>query len=43
MTGPRSAQKASFPVDVEGGKSYSWCACGMSNNQPFCNGTHNLL
>jgi CDGSH-type Zn-finger protein len=27
-------------VDVESGKSYYWCACGRSANQPFCDGSH---
>ena len=22
------------------GKSYFWCACGRSRNQPFCDGSH---
>ncbi len=29
-----------FPVEVEAGKSYYWCACGRSKNQPFCDGSH---
>ena len=37
---PRIAQKAPFPIDVEDGKSYFWCACGKSQNQPFCDGSH---
>jgi CDGSH iron-sulfur domain-containing protein 3 len=27
-------------VDVEAGKTYFWCACGKSKNQPFCDGSH---
>jgi CDGSH-type Zn-finger protein len=27
-------------VTLEAGKDYWWCACGMSKNQPFCDGTH---
>jgi CDGSH iron-sulfur domain-containing protein 3 len=34
------AQKAPFKVDVEAGKAYFWCACGRSQNQPFCDGSH---
>ncbi len=34
------AQKAPYPVDVEAGKKYFWCACGRSNAQPFCDGSH---
>ena len=37
---PIIAQKAPFPVDVSEGKSYFWCACGKSANQPFCDGSH---
>jgi len=22
------------------GKTYAWCACGKSTNQPWCNGFH---
>jgi CDGSH-type Zn-finger protein len=25
---------------LEEGKQYAWCACGMSENQPWCNGSH---
>jgi CDGSH-type Zn-finger protein len=25
---------------VEAGKSYWWCSCGKSANQPFCDGSH---
>lgn len=34
------AQKAPYAVDVEEGKSYFWCSCGQSSNQPFCDGSH---
>lgn len=27
-------------VLVEAGKSYFWCACGRSQSQPFCDGSH---
>ncbi len=27
-------------VDVEAGKRYSWCTCGLSEKQPFCDGKH---
>jgi len=37
---PQIAQKAPFPVEVEEGKNYFWCACGQSKNQPFCDGSH---
>ena len=40
MSEPVIAQKSPFPVEVEEGKNYFWCACGKSSNQPFCDGSH---
>jgi CDGSH-type Zn-finger protein len=40
MADPIPAQKAPFPVKVEAGRKYFWCACGRSTNQPFCDGSH---
>ena len=40
MTEPTIAQRGPYAVELESGKSYSWCACGMSANQPFCDGSH---
>ena len=40
MTQPIRAANSPFPVNVEAGKDYWWCACGGSKNQPFCDGTH---
>ena len=40
MSDATIAQKAPYPVAVEAGKSYFWCACGKSANQPFCDGSH---
>ena len=37
---PKIAQTAPFAVEVEAGKSYFWCACGLSSKQPFCDGSH---
>ena len=37
---PKVAQKSPYPVEVEAGKSYFWCSCGQSSNQPFCDGSH---
>lgn len=39
-TVPVVAQKAPFQVAVEAGKDYWWCACGRSQSQPFCDGSH---
>ncbi|MFZ8887084.1 MAG: CDGSH iron-sulfur domain-containing protein [Steroidobacteraceae bacterium] len=40
MTTPKIAQKAPYVVDVEEGKTYYWCSCGLSAKQPFCDGSH---
>lgn len=37
---PKIAQKGPFVVELEAGKEYYWCACGLSATQPFCNGAH---
>ena len=37
---PVIAQRGPYNVEVEAGKSYWWCACGKSSNQPFCDGSH---
>ncbi len=37
---PNIAAKHSFKVDVEAGKKYSWCTCGMTKTVPFCDGAH---
>ncbi len=40
MSEPVVPQKAPYRVEVEAGKTYWWCACGRSANQPFCDGSH---
>jgi CDGSH-type Zn-finger protein len=40
MSTANIAQKGPYPVTVEAGKSYFWCACGKSAQQPFCDGSH---
>jgi len=40
MSKPDIAQKSPYPIDVEAGKNYFWCACGKSSKQPFCDGSH---
>ncbi|MBT8119932.1 MAG: CDGSH iron-sulfur domain-containing protein [Gammaproteobacteria bacterium] len=34
------ARKGPYGVVVEKGKTYNWCACGLSKSQPFCDGSH---
>jgi CDGSH iron-sulfur domain-containing protein 3 len=29
-----------FAVDVESGKTYFWCSCGKTANEPLCDGSH---
>ena len=40
MADPTIAQKSPYGADVEEGKTYFWCSCGKSANQPFCDGSH---
>ncbi len=35
-----TSKKPYFKVMIEPGKKYLWCACGESQNQPFCDGSH---
>jgi CDGSH-type Zn-finger protein len=34
------AQKGPYQVELKAGETYFWCACGRSQNQPFCDGSH---
>ena len=36
---PKIAQKGPYVQEMAPGK-YAWCACGRSENQPFCDGSH---
>jgi CDGSH-type Zn-finger protein len=40
MSTPEVPRKGPYPIDVEAGKTYFWCSCGRSANQPFCDGSH---
>ena len=40
MGNPSTPQKSPYKVKVEKGKTYFWCACGISQKQPFCDGSH---
>ncbi|NEO87471.1 MAG: CDGSH iron-sulfur domain-containing protein [Spirulina sp. SIO3F2] len=39
MTEPKIVDKKPTVMTLEPGK-YFWCSCGLSENQPFCNGAH---
>lgn len=34
------AGNAPVKVEVKKDEIYTWCACGRSANQPFCDGSH---
>lgn len=40
MDKPVIAQPVAIMVEVEEGETYWWCACGRSQNQPYCDGSH---
>ncbi len=37
---PKVAAAHPVSVNVEKGKIYAWCTCGLSAKQPFCDGQH---
>jgi CDGSH-type Zn-finger protein len=37
---PKVFARHSIKVEVEKGKTYFWCSCGLSKNQPFCDSSH---
>jgi CDGSH-type Zn-finger protein len=39
MTEPKIPQKAPYVIK-EQPREVFWCACGQSNNQPYCDGSH---
>ena len=39
MAEPKIAQTGPYVMEMEPGK-YAWCACGQSEKQPFCDGSH---
>jgi len=40
MSNPTIAAKNPAVVELETGKLYYWCSCGLSKTQPFCDGSH---
>eukprot|EP00995_Heteronema_vittatum_P009375 NODE_4698_length_559_cov_572.790196_g3426_i0.p1 GENE.NODE_4698_length_559_cov_572.790196_g3426_i0~~NODE_4698_length_559_cov_572.790196_g3426_i0.p1 ORF type:complete len:129 (+),score=11.95 NODE_4698_length_559_cov_572.790196_g3426_i0:62-448(+) len=39
-TRAKMAKKGPYAIDVKAGETYSWCTCGYSSKQPFCDGAH---
>jgi len=39
MGNPATSQSP-YKVKVEKNKTYFWCVCGLSQKQPFCDGSH---
>ena len=37
---PIIAARTPAKVELEEGKKYFWCQCGLSKSQPFCDGSH---
>ena len=40
MNKPHSPQIGPYPVMVEEGRTYRWCSCGLSADQPWCDDSH---
>lgn len=40
MEKPLCPQRGPYEVKVEQGRTYVWCSCGRSANQPWCDGSH---
>ena len=40
MKNPATPPKSPYKVMIEKDKVYFWCACGLSQKQPFCDGSH---
>ena len=40
MARGKPTQNVPYKMFVEEGKSYYWCSCGLSSNQPYCDGNH---
>jgi len=40
MKKPTIPQKDSYEVKFEKDKTYFWCVCGLTQEQPICDGSH---
>ena len=37
---PASPENKPFAVMLKANTNYMWCSCGLSKNQPYCDGSH---
>jgi len=42
MSEPKVAIPHPVSIKLEAGKTYAWCRCGLSKNQPWCDGSHKV-
>jgi len=42
MDKAKIAQKGPYKVELKKNETYAWCRCGRSDNQPFCDGSHQV-
>ena len=40
MNQTKTTKNSPEKVSLEKDKKYFWCTCGLSGNQPFCDGAH---
>lgn len=40
MSGRATALRSPYAFEAESGRQYWWCACGRSQSQPLCDGSH---
>tara|TARA_B100000965_G_scaffold217781_1_gene182305 strand:- start:232 stop:507 length:276 start_codon:yes stop_codon:yes gene_type:complete len=40
MAKAKIAGRAPKDMDLDEGRNYAWCSCGLSANQPMCDGAH---
>lgn len=37
---PHICQKAPYELELKPGVQYSWCTCGLTKDDPWCDGAH---
>lgn len=40
MDKPKIADRKPIKIELKKGEEHYWCACGLSSNQPYCDGSH---